>query len=42
MLYKFVLGKSKKKNKIWESYHKFHLKIKILVRPGEGRSIKWT
>jgi len=27
-----------KNNKLWESYHKFHLDTEILVRPGEGRS----
>ena len=35
MLYKFSLRKREKINECWESYHKFHLEHKILVRPME-------
>jgi hypothetical protein len=31
-----------KNNNFWESCHKFHLEIQILIKPGEGRSGKWT
>jgi hypothetical protein len=35
ILYKFSLQNSPKINKVWESYHNFHLEHQILVRPME-------
>jgi hypothetical protein len=35
IMYKFSLQKIPKSNKVWESYHNFHLGHQIFVRPME-------